>query len=131
MVGSSSTSLNPSSDRSSSKDNVEEEPYTMVAMLTLPGQPDALQLRLHHWLTVVCRQLMMPHTVFSKQPDKPADQTDQPKNPLSAALAQQVPAHQARLCACRSVQNMQHLILVMSKSDLDIKLVQLFSRTYF
>lgn len=45
-VGSSSTSLNASSNSSSSKDKVAEGPYTVLAVLTLPDQPDALQLRL-------------------------------------------------------------------------------------
>lgn len=45
-VGSSSTSLNASSNSSSSKDKVAAGPYTVVAVLTLPDQPDALQLRL-------------------------------------------------------------------------------------
>lgn len=45
-VGSSSTSLNASSNSSSSKDKVAEGPYTVLAVLALPDQPDALQLRL-------------------------------------------------------------------------------------
>ena len=51
-IGSSSTSLNASSNSSTSKDKVAEGPYTVVAVLTLANQPDALQLRLQQTTAV-------------------------------------------------------------------------------